>query len=133
MASGGTTRQHSTALAVRRLGAIGFEARNGEREVGWVMEIDEKLDRIEKKLDTLLSLLRANAATNSATTRPRADGAPPSTNGRGGEIASDADLDSARGDPEVRFIPKRWSGADMKGKRFSECEPEFLDMLADAF
>lgn len=96
------------------------------------MNMDEKLDRIEKKLDTLLSLLRANGANAAAAARPRAEGAPPATN-RGGEVATDSDLDSPRGDPEVRFIPKRWSGADMKGKRFSECEPEFLDMLADAF
>ena len=29
-------------------------------------------------------------------------------------------------------MPKRWNGQDYKGQKFSSCEPEFLDLLADA-
>ncbi|MDP3278455.1 MAG: hypothetical protein Q8Q09_24915 [Deltaproteobacteria bacterium] len=83
-------------------------------------EIADALERIENKLDQLL----AKAATSAA--RPAT---PPTT---AGEIASDSDLDSARGNPEVRFVPKRWNGADFKGRRYGDCEPEFLEMLAEA-
>lgn len=85
-------------------------------------EMEERLDRLEKKLDQLLALFSKNASARAAT--------PPTSAGI--EVASDAELDSLRGNPEVRFIPRRWSGADCKGKRYSECEPEFLDMLAEA-
>lgn len=49
----------------------------------------------------------------------------------GGEIASDRDLDGKYGDPEVRSDRvKDWTGPSMKGRRYSECPPEFLDRLA---
>ncbi len=87
------------------------------------MDIEDRLERIEKKLDQLLAKLAGGGAGVRAA-------APPSSAGDK-EVASDADLDSPRGNPEVRFVPKRWSGEDMKGRRYSETEPEFLDMLAD--
>ena len=41
------------------------------------------------------------------------------------------DLDNAHGDPVVRQkSPKDWTGADMTGKRFSECPAEYLDLVA---
>ena len=47
-------------------------------------------------------------------------------------IASDRDLDSKFGDPEVRARdPKDWTGAPQQGKKFSECPAEYLDMVAD--
>lgn len=82
--------------------------------------IEDRLDRIERKLDALLA----------ATKAPGSGARPPSAGGTG-DI--DADIDGPRGDPEVRFMPKRWTGADCKGQKFSACEPEFLDMLADAY
>jgi hypothetical protein len=85
-------------------------------------EVEDRLDRLEKKLDQLLAMMSKGAAARAVT--------PPHTAGI--EVASDSELDSLRGNPEVRFIPRRWSGADCKGKRYSECEPEFLDMLAEA-
>jgi hypothetical protein len=95
-------------------------------------EIEERLERIERKLDQLLARLGgASAASGAGPSSGSVRAASPPASA-GGEVASDADLDSARGNPEVRFSPKRWSGADMKGRRYSECEPEFLDMLADA-
>lgn len=92
-----------------------------------MQNLEERMDRIEQKLDALLAQLRAGggAARNGATNGGAASGGP--------EVASDADLDGPRGNPEVRFSPRRWSGADHKGRRFSDCEPEFLDMLAEAY
>ncbi len=118
------------------LGAMGSR-RSIERTKDAVIvsrEIEERLERIERKLDQLLSRMGASTGAGASMGGASAGGAraaaPPAS--AGGEVASDADLDSARGNPEVRFVPKRWSGADMKGRRYSECEPEFLDMLADA-
>jgi hypothetical protein len=92
--------------------------------------IDERLDRIEQKLETLLALMRGAGASAPARGAARAD-TPPAAAGL--EVASDADLDGPRGDPEVRFLPKRWTGADYKGQRFSQCDADFLDMLAETF
>lgn len=50
----------------------------------------------------------------------------------GGAVAPDADLDGKFGDPEVRFTPRDWTGPVFKGNRYSECPPEFLDMLGDS-
>ena len=44
--------------------------------------------------------------------------------------ADDSDLDGKYGDPIVRFNPRDWTGADHKSRKFSECDPKFLDMLA---
>ena len=48
-------------------------------------------------------------------------------------VADDADLDSKWGDPELRFTPRDWSGADFKGRHFSECPAELLEMAAETF
>jgi len=46
-------------------------------------------------------------------------------------VASNADLDGQYGDPAVvAKDPKDWSGPTMKGRRFSECPPEYLDLVA---
>jgi single stranded DNA-binding protein len=45
-------------------------------------------------------------------------------------LASDQDLDGAYGNPIVKFVPSRWGGEDFRGRRYSECTPEFLDVLA---
>lgn len=49
------------------------------------------------------------------------------------EIADDRELDSQRGDPEVKFMPRDWTGPDYKGRHLSECPPDLLDMLATTF
>lgn len=46
------------------------------------------------------------------------------------EVATDEDLDSQWGNPEIRFDPKRWTGDSYVGKRMSECPPEYLRSLA---
>lgn len=48
------------------------------------------------------------------------------------EVADDRDLDSQYGDPKVNFNPRDWHGDSLKGCRYSECPPEFLDLLAGA-
>ncbi len=55
-------------------------------------------------------------------------GAPAAT--VGGAVATDADLDSKWGDPDVRKDPPRWKGKSFEGKKYSQTAPEFLDELA---
>ncbi len=44
------------------------------------------------------------------------------------------DLDGKHGDPTINAKdPKDWSGSPMKGRRFSECPPEYLELLAERF
>ncbi len=73
------------------------------------------LTRIAEGIDKLVAITQKNPAN------------------AGGAIATDQDLDSRWGDEEVRFTPRDWAGAPMKGKKMSQCPPEFLDLLADAF
>lgn len=54
-----------------------------------------------------------------------------STTGSGPAVATDRDLDGKYGDPEVRMRVRDWSGPDMKGRHFSQCPAEFLDLLAE--
>ncbi len=43
-----------------------------------------------------------------------------------------ADLDGPHGDPEIRAkSPRDWTGESQQGKRFSQCPPEYLEMVAD--
>lgn len=47
------------------------------------------------------------------------------------EIASDKDLESQWGDPIIKATdPRDWTGGNMKGRHFSECPPEYLDLVA---
>ena len=48
-----------------------------------------------------------------------------------GLFASDKELDSAFGDPVLRFAPRAWKGDKFDGKHYSECPPELLDVLAE--
>ena len=44
------------------------------------------------------------------------------------------DLDGPHGDPVVKAKdPRDWTGDPMKGRHFSECPADYLDMLADRF
>ena len=115
---------HRPREAHRRRMATPTDARHNPGSLS--TSIEERLERIEQKLDTLLARVRA-----ASPAVPRASEGEAS-NGSRLEAASDADLDSPRGDPEVRFVPKRWTGEDYKGRRYSECSPEFLDMIAEA-
>lgn len=47
-------------------------------------------------------------------------------------VASDRDLDSQHGNPEVKAKdPRDWTGPTMKGRRFSECPAAYLLLVAD--
>lgn len=48
-----------------------------------------------------------------------------------GAVANERELDSDRGDPTVKKDPTRWKGESRVGYRYSECEPEYLDVMAD--
>lgn len=45
-------------------------------------------------------------------------------------VAEARDLDGQYGNPEVRFMPRDWTGPSFKGRRYSDCPPEMLEMLA---
>ena len=49
-----------------------------------------------------------------------------------GLFASDEDLEGPRGDPVVKFAPRGWHGALQVGRRYSACEADFLEMLAES-
>jgi hypothetical protein len=51
---------------------------------------------------------------------------------RGGKVATDSDLDGQHGDPEVRFDPRDWKGRQYVGYRFSQTDPEYLDVMAES-
>lgn len=80
-------------------------------------EILSALKRIEAKLDAAL------AKRQSEERRKPAQAAE--------NVASDRDLDSQYGDPTVRAEPRDWQGRSFKGCRYSECEADYLDMLAN--
>lgn len=47
--------------------------------------------------------------------------------------APSVNLDDARGNPKLRFLPRDWSGSgEFKGMLFSECPPDLLDLVADS-
>ena len=42
--------------------------------------------------------------------------------------------DGPHGDPIIKAkSPRDWTGDDMTGRHFSECPPDYLDLLADRF
>jgi hypothetical protein len=48
-------------------------------------------------------------------------------------VASDRDLDGQYGDPVLKFMPRDWTGPSFKGRHFSECPPDLLDLVSDTF
>jgi hypothetical protein len=78
--------------------------------------LTEIRDAIRKQNDLLVRLV--SAAAGGGTTS-------------GGAVASDADLQGQHGDPQIKMRVRDWTGPDMKGKRASQCPPEFLDLYSD--
>lgn len=70
--------------------------------------IEEALKRIERKLDVLLIQEKGHDAPDYSS------------------------LDAQYGDPALKFKVTRWSGEDYKGRPFSECPPDLLDLIADS-
>lgn len=70
--------------------------------------------------------------------RPPAPEAPPRTSythgrtlqAKGGEVASDEDLDGQWGNPTIRKDPPRWTGQSFAGMPMSEASAEYLESLA---
>lgn len=92
---------------------------------------DDALQQIAKDVAAIKSALAAGALAFAAAlgaTVP-ASGAGGS---KGGEVASDADLDGQYGDPEVRRDPsdRYWRGASYAGVALSACPPDYLDAFA---
>lgn len=48
-------------------------------------------------------------------------------------VASDRDLDGRYGNPELKFMPRDWTGPSFKGSRLSECPADLLDLVAETF
>lgn len=84
--------------------------------------LTEVRDSIRENTAVLRELLQMRKSRDRA---PNSDDA----------VASDSDLDSQYGDPEIKMtkMPRDWSGPNMKGRKFSQCPPEFLDALASFF
>lgn len=81
------------------------------------------LKSIDQSLRTLVVI-----AQRKAEERVKAAQAKPAE-----QVASDADLDGKYGDPELKFMPRDWTGSSFKGSRFSECPAELLDMVAESY
>lgn len=48
-----------------------------------------------------------------------------------GYTAAQLALDTDKGNPRIKYHPKRWAGESMLERRMSECDPAFLDMFAE--
>ena len=56
------------------------------------------------------------------------------TNAPRSATVPDSLLSGQYGDPVVKAKdPRDWTGEPMKGRKFSECPPEYLDMLAERY
>lgn len=85
----------------------------------------------QEALDLLASIDRSlKALVAIAQARSQRSGAAGATTKA---VASDRELDGKFGDPELKFMPRDWTGASFKGSHFSECPPELLDMAAETF
>ncbi len=82
----------------------------------------EAVELLTQMRDSLRSI---DASMRELVARKRA--AAPKT------VATDRDLDGKYGNPTVKFMPRDWNGAPYKGRRFSDCPPELLDLLANTF
>ena len=88
--------------------------------------IDARLTIIEHKIDQLLALLRGSASPSGKANGQR----------NGGNVASDQDLDSDKGNPKVYKDPpaKYWGGTSYAGFHLSDVsDPAYLDALAKYF
>lgn len=53
---------------------------------------------------------------------------------RGARQTERVDLDGPHGNPDVKAKdPRDWTGESMKGRKFSECPPDYLDLIAERF
>jgi hypothetical protein len=78
-----------------------------------------KIDELEIRITALEA--RLHALATSSTSPKAGPGAKP--------MAVDID-DPKWGDPEVKYVPKKWDGPSFVGYRFSGCPVHFLEFLA---
>lgn len=78
----------------------------------------------EKLLTDILSTLRAIQASLAAGSSSGASGS------AGADVATDAEMDGPYGDPAIKSDPKRWEGPSFAGCNYSECPPDYLDVVA---
>lgn len=82
--------------------------------------------------DEMIALLKSIDASLKALVARQ--GALQTASGAAGAVASDRDLDGPYGNPEIKARdPRDWTGEPMMGKKFSECPPEYLDLLAERY
>ena len=80
--------------------------------------MNEQLDRIERQLAAIAAHLGIGAKPAAGAFRAAA------------AVATDSDLDGQYGNPEIRRDPKDWKGPSFVGKYFSDCPPDYLEMIA---
>lgn len=80
---------------------------------------DDILKDIQTRLVVIEALLRAKSGGSAGASSSL-------------KVASDKNLDGQYGDPTVKFDPQRWDGASHSRLPFSQCDPAFLDMYAEA-
>ena len=84
-----------------------------------ITELNQQLAALRVSVDMLTLEIQKRARATASSAGPT--------------IASDADLDGQYGNPIVKTDPKKWRDAgkeNMKGRRFSECPPDYLDEVA---
>lgn len=75
--------------------------------------------------DVIIGLLRSiDASLKELLSQRRAEKPKP--------VASDRELDGRYGDPELKFMPRDWTGPNFRGRHFSECPPALLDLVAES-
>ena len=74
-----------------------------------------KLEELEARITAIEARIGALAAA------PKGPGAKP--------MGMNID-DPKWGDPEIRYVSKKWTGANMVGRRFSQCPIDFLEFHA---
>lgn len=96
-----------------------------------------QLDRIEQMVTALVASWDAfeKAILDRASKQSAPSSVPPATSREPETLQEErnlgpVDLDSEHGNYVVKKNPPRWKGRDYAGKRLSETDPEFLDVLA---
>lgn len=90
------------------------------------------LRSIDSRLESIATLIAAAMAVGLTKGAPGSAPAVAARMATPAAIASDADLDGQYGNPQVKFKPRDWSGPEMKGRKFSDCPAEFLELYAQS-
>jgi hypothetical protein len=88
------------------------------------MDLDARIVDILESMDKSLREINGGIGLLVQRSNARAAAGPPA-------VAPDRDLDSKYGDPQVKSMPRDWTGPSFVGRKMSECPPALLDMLAE--